>query len=766
MNDELKSQKTAKRRKRGQTLAEFALTLPFLLLLVFGVIEFARIFQAWVTIQNAARTATRLASTGQISERYEDLDTLVPCVLGDERGTKDRIAPIAGLSDYFVEVFSGGTESLFATWYDGEDCDPGDSNDQVRRRDIARIASITDEARRGAAGLSKEDSTLLPTQASIQDHLYSVWEQPMAGSDEPGWLNVMICSNRPRFGDLLGGDRAFDDTEAGLRFTTVLEESQDVNGGFYDLPYCMLNEIRASVPEPVPDPGTGSSYNDDTVNTNNAGRRWLDPGGPGNRVTVVVTFNHPLITPIGLGPYIQLEARRAAVNESFIQAQAVGALQGGKPSIPSGPTPTPIQSPVPPDTEVPPPTQTFTPIPPSPTDTETPPFDCDRIHVENVDFFQNRFYIDVSNDNGQPTDLVRVQLNWSDTANWNALFADYPDMFLDGMYLDSIQHWDGPDNEPNTDTLIDPGWIESSDRTIPPLGSAVWEGYFNNGPLLLNNHVTQWDFGSSTFFFSNPSGGAACEISLYLPPEPDPTEIPDDADTPTATFTPDCASENMRVVLESFQTAGEVRLLVINNWTAVAPFTGFEINWIKRSTALQLAKVSVGGDNADDGVTVWEGPDADPATNSYTEGTWLTDFTFPPSSTTALWLDFQGTASDLPTAFGVTSADFNGTWFEISCGSSSSSSGGDGGDGGGGSSGDSGFIFLSDVPTPPPTNTPRPTNTLGPTLTPSITRTPAPPTQTFSPAPPTSTRTTSPPTPTFTPTEGAFGGSGGTGGSG
>src|SRR5512142_1919010 len=53
------------RRRKGQTLVEFALTLPILLLLMFGVIEFGRIFQAWVTLQNAARTAIRYAVTGQ-----------------------------------------------------------------------------------------------------------------------------------------------------------------------------------------------------------------------------------------------------------------------------------------------------------------------------------------------------------------------------------------------------------------------------------------------------------------------------------------------------------------------------------------------------------------------------------------------------------------------------------------------------------------------------------------------------------------------------
>src|SRR5438045_8895737 len=52
----------------GQTLVEFALTLPVLLLLLFGIIEFGRIFQAWVTIQNAARVAIRYAVTGKYDE--------------------------------------------------------------------------------------------------------------------------------------------------------------------------------------------------------------------------------------------------------------------------------------------------------------------------------------------------------------------------------------------------------------------------------------------------------------------------------------------------------------------------------------------------------------------------------------------------------------------------------------------------------------------------------------------------------------------------
>src|SRR5689334_10854678 len=49
----------------GQSLVEFALVAPILLLVIFGIIDLARIIQAQVTINNAARQAVRFAITGQ-----------------------------------------------------------------------------------------------------------------------------------------------------------------------------------------------------------------------------------------------------------------------------------------------------------------------------------------------------------------------------------------------------------------------------------------------------------------------------------------------------------------------------------------------------------------------------------------------------------------------------------------------------------------------------------------------------------------------------
>lgn len=54
-----------RRSERGQTLAEFALLAPILVILIFGFVDVARLYQAWVTVEGAAREGTRYAVTGR-----------------------------------------------------------------------------------------------------------------------------------------------------------------------------------------------------------------------------------------------------------------------------------------------------------------------------------------------------------------------------------------------------------------------------------------------------------------------------------------------------------------------------------------------------------------------------------------------------------------------------------------------------------------------------------------------------------------------------
>ncbi|HEY2306938.1 MAG TPA: TadE/TadG family type IV pilus assembly protein [Streptosporangiaceae bacterium] len=50
---------------RGAAAVEFALLLPLLLLLVFGIIDFGRAINAQITLTQAARQGARLAALGQ-----------------------------------------------------------------------------------------------------------------------------------------------------------------------------------------------------------------------------------------------------------------------------------------------------------------------------------------------------------------------------------------------------------------------------------------------------------------------------------------------------------------------------------------------------------------------------------------------------------------------------------------------------------------------------------------------------------------------------
>ena len=49
----------------GQTLVEFAMVLPLMLILMFGIVDFGRAFYIWLTVTNAAREGARVGATQQ-----------------------------------------------------------------------------------------------------------------------------------------------------------------------------------------------------------------------------------------------------------------------------------------------------------------------------------------------------------------------------------------------------------------------------------------------------------------------------------------------------------------------------------------------------------------------------------------------------------------------------------------------------------------------------------------------------------------------------
>ncbi len=855
-------------------MAEFAITLPILLLLVFGVIEFGRAFQAWVSIQNAARTAARYASTRQFDtdlypitrQDANPLGDIVGCVsLDDQRGSLGSVLLADGTD---VDVYTGGQESLFATWYDGLDCEPGDSAHQFMREDIARIPSIWNEARRGAAGLALPPDPLasVTDQASLSDWLENnVWNYPLpdgvytghAGSDQPSYFDVMICSSR----EPIAGTVA--DSSFPTRYITNLNgdlgalTNHTVNNDLR-APVCILNET----------PPAGG--------LNNVGVPWADAGTGGNTVTIVISFNHPLVTPLGLAPYLPLQARRSAIVESFQQANSLNTLLGGPaltadiniPPVavisiqnpgcfpdqvtcseiriteaqaadglheiffdgsasndpdpdgyivswewtldlpggavlvlasggdgsdgnPNAATPNDftafpnlnmaidvphrvtlrvvdnegaegettveftIVSPDPPDTSTP----TFTAEPPS----DTPaPFACDRITVSEVAFFGSRVYFNITNANNQASELLRV------TFQWPTLSA-YPNMAVTGMALDGIGHWQGWDTAPTTDTAVETSSLfDAADRTIPANNTVAWEAIFSNGPSVLNDpfngiyEMTQNDFTGTDFVFYDPEAGASCVVPLDLPTAtPAPTLDPNVTLTPS--WTPDCAGTEVRIRFEDFQIPGLVRISVTNLRTIPAQLTDFRIVWVDRGQVLEW--VGAGGNNGSNisQVTrIWthaSGGDGDPPTTAGTtaatanevnnfvsgatgpEANWEVNYSFPPNSTTNLWIKFGVTATSPDIQWGMAAHEMNGTWFQLDC-PNPGAPGGPGGPSGG-------QIPIFNEPSPEPTNTPGPTNTDLPTLTPSNTYTPRP---TNTPGLPPTTTNTPPPSNTPVPT--------------
>lgn len=57
-------------KRFGQALIEFAVVLPLLLFLVFMLIEFARVFHAYLAVENGVRQGIRYAVTGQYEGEY------------------------------------------------------------------------------------------------------------------------------------------------------------------------------------------------------------------------------------------------------------------------------------------------------------------------------------------------------------------------------------------------------------------------------------------------------------------------------------------------------------------------------------------------------------------------------------------------------------------------------------------------------------------------------------------------------------------------
>jgi Flp pilus assembly protein TadG len=92
-----------RRNERGQTLTEFALVLPLIAVLLFGVIQFGIVFHQYVTLTDAVRAGARQGAVGRH--------------LSDPEGSvEDRVRESAADLDQ-----SELSVSVTSTWEQGED---------------------------------------------------------------------------------------------------------------------------------------------------------------------------------------------------------------------------------------------------------------------------------------------------------------------------------------------------------------------------------------------------------------------------------------------------------------------------------------------------------------------------------------------------------------------------------------------------------------------------------------------------------------------
>lgn len=478
-------------QERAQGIVEFALVLPVLLMLILGIIEFGRLFQAWLSVQNSARFAVRYAVTGEYNFAYCNQ---------------------AGVSTGFGSADTYGG--------DPEDCRVPNSYHDVLIHQ-SPYSSMSSQAQELAISEHIQVMT-----AAMQDYARLRSIHDIAAED------AFAISRDPS---------VTSKTERGYFLVTV-SSTRDLNeNGHFD------DDLVFDAAKPGEGKYANSYKVGDAPDT-----RYEDPGGPGDRIVVAVDFNHPLITPIlaNTWPFIHLVTQREGIIENFRTSKAINVpppINVPSPTASNTPTFTPIptETDTPTPTLSPTPTTTYTPTitltpshTPTPTDTLTPSLtptasltptntptpDCSLITVGALSVTgtsKNRLTVNVKNDNAVIIYTYEADLSWKKSQS--------------GQYVDQEKF--GSATFYTGNSYSSPTNIRNDQITLGGGANANFVVYFKglDSRGLDGNFTLTLIFEGGRCPFTRTVSRTAPTVTSTAPPAPTATQTPV---TPTHTNTP------------------------------------------------------------------------------------------------------------------------------------------------------------------------------------------------------------------------------------
>jgi Flp pilus assembly protein TadG len=116
-----------RRGEGGQTLAEFAMLMPIITLVIFGLVDMSRAMQAYVTIQEGARDGTRYAVTGRIDCDGPAIQNRANCI---KAAVQNRTEHLDNTSSITVQ---------FRHWDYPSYADPAEENDAGEQCDAVEV---------------------------------------------------------------------------------------------------------------------------------------------------------------------------------------------------------------------------------------------------------------------------------------------------------------------------------------------------------------------------------------------------------------------------------------------------------------------------------------------------------------------------------------------------------------------------------------------------------------------------------------------------